>query len=89
MAGGILTKYGQKSGRGNKHNAKCGLYGFHDLRRAFAICNADRLSADALQAMMRHKSYQTTQPYINMANQLNRAANELFVPDVLAEQTED
>lgn len=59
-------------------------YGFHDLRRAFATMNADRLSADALQALMQHKSYTTTQRYINMARQLNQAVDGLFVPNVTA-----
>jgi integrase len=49
-------------------------YGFHDLRRAFATCNADRLTGDALQALMRHKSYSTTQRYINMARQIDKAS---------------
>lgn len=57
-------------------------YGFHDLRRAFATMNAERLTADALQALMQHKDYQTTQRYINMARQLKPAAHNLFVPDV-------
>jgi integrase len=58
-------------------------YGFHDLRRAFATVNADKLTADALQTLMRHKSYLTTQRYINIARQLNRAVESLYVPDVL------
>jgi integrase len=57
-------------------------YGFHDLRRAFATMNADRLTADALQALMQHKDYQTTQKYINLARQLNPAVGNLFVPEV-------
>jgi integrase len=57
-------------------------YGFHDLRRAFATLNAERLTADALQALMQHKSYETTQRYINMARQLKPAAQNLFVPDI-------
>jgi integrase len=57
-------------------------YGFHDLRRAFATLNADRLTPDALQALMQHKDYQTTQRYINMARQLNPAVANLYVPDV-------
>jgi integrase len=57
-------------------------YGFHDLRRAFATMNADRLTADALQLLMQHKDYKTTQRYINMARQLNPAAQNLFVPDL-------
>ncbi len=32
---------------------------------------------------MRHKSYQTTQRYIAVARQLNRAVDGLFIPDVL------
>jgi integrase len=55
-------------------------YGFHDLRRAFATMNADKLTPDALQALMQHKDYQTTQRYINMARQLNPAVAGLFVP---------
>jgi integrase len=57
-------------------------YGFHDLRRAFATLNADRLTPDALQTLMQHKDYQTTQRYINMARQLNAAVANLYVPAV-------
>ncbi len=56
-------------------------YGFHDLRRAFATMNADKLTPDALQVLMQHKDYQTTQRYINMARQLNPAVADLFVPN--------
>jgi integrase len=59
-------------------------YGFHDLRRAFATMNADKLTADALQALMQHKDYQTTQRYINMARQMKPAAHNLFVPPLPA-----
>jgi integrase len=62
-------------------------YGFHDLRRAFATMNADKLTADALQALMQHQDYKTTQRYINMARQLKPAALNLFVPDVGTTQT--
>ena len=55
-------------------------YGFHDLRRAFATMNAATLTPDALQALMQHKDYQTTQRYINMARQLNPAVQNLYVP---------
>jgi integrase len=55
-------------------------YGFHDLRRAFATMNADKLTADALQVLMQHKDYQTTQKYINLARQLRPAAQALYVP---------
>ncbi|MFO0809309.1 MAG: site-specific integrase [Gemmataceae bacterium] len=65
------------------HTRFCRVYGFHDLRRAFATMNADKLTADALQALMRHKSYQTTQRYISMARQMDEAVEVLHVPDVL------
>lgn len=55
-------------------------YGFHDLRRAFATMNADRLSPDALQALMQHKDYQTTQRYISIARQLKPDVAGVFVP---------
>jgi integrase len=67
----------------HEHTPTCTLYGFHDLRRAFATQNAPRLTADALQKLMRHKSYLTTQRYINMASQLDEAVDALHVPDVL------
>jgi integrase len=54
-----------------------------NLRRSFATQNAPRLTADALQKLMRHKSYATTQKYINMASQLDEAVATLHVPDVL------
>jgi integrase len=67
----------------HEHTPFCHVFGFHDLRRAFATMNADKLSPDALQALMRHKSYQTTQVYINMARQMDAAVASLHVPDVL------
>ena len=67
----------------HKHTASCFLYSFHDTRRGFATMNAERLTADALQTLMRHKSYQTTQGYINIARQLNKSVENLYVPSVL------
>lgn len=60
--------------------AGVGKAGFHDLRRAFATMNADRLTPDALQSLMQHRNYTTTQRYINMARQLNPAVANLYVP---------
>ena len=70
-------------GKEHKHTRHCHVYGFHDLRRAFATQNAPRLTADTLQKLMRHKSYATTQRYINMASQLDEAVASLHVPEVL------
>jgi integrase len=67
----------------HEHTRFCHVYGFHDLRRAFATMNADKLTPDTLQALMRHKSYQTTQVYINMARQMDAAVASLHVPEVL------
>jgi integrase len=58
-------------------------YGFHDLRRAFATMNVARLSAVELQRLMRHKSFETTKRYIDMAQSMNRVVDKLHVPDVL------
>ena len=67
----------------HEHTDACHLYGFHDLRRAFATQNALRLTENALQALMRHKSYLTTKRYINMARQLDGAVEQLHVPECL------
>ena len=67
----------------HNHTGTCHVYGFHDLRRAFATQNANRLSPVALQTLMRHKSFQTTQRYINMSQQLDDAVASLHVPEVL------
>ena len=66
-----------------EHTPSCHMYGFHDLRRAFATLNAPTLSADALQSLMWHKCFTTTQRCINMAGQLTWAVDNLYVPDVL------
>lgn len=41
------------------------------------------MTGDALQKLMRHKTYATTQGYINLAQQVNRAVEGLHVPEVL------
>lgn len=65
-----------------KPEGRTGAYGFHDFRRAFATLNAEKLTPDALQALMQHKTYTTTQKYINMARQLNPAVENLYVPSL-------
>jgi integrase len=74
--------------KAHEHTPACYVYGFHDLRRAFATMNADKLTPDALQALRRHKSYQTTQVYINMAPQIDEAVAALHVPELLLAQAE-
>jgi integrase len=69
--------------KAHEHTPSCHTYGFHDLRRAFATMNADKLTPDALQVLMRHKSYQTTQLYISMARQMKEAVAKLHVPEVI------
>ena len=61
------------------HTEACHVYGFHDLRRAFATVNAPRLKPEALQKLMRHKSYSTTLGYINTASQLEDAVKSMPV----------
>jgi len=61
---------------------KNGWYGFHDLRRAFATCNAAAMDLFELQKLMQHKSLATTQGYVNMAKKLNAKVANLFVPPI-------
>lgn len=44
--------------------------------------NADRMTEDALQALMQHRDYSTTKRYIHLARQLKPAMENLFVPDI-------
>ncbi len=47
------------------------------------------MTPDALQLLMQHKDYQTTQRYINMARQLNPAVANLYVPELPKVKTGD
>jgi len=68
----------------HQHTPACHVYGFHDFRRAFATVNAPRMKPEALQRLMRHKSYQTTQKFcLNPTNQIDEAVSEMPVPDTL------
>jgi hypothetical protein len=49
----------------------------------FATMNADKLTTDVLQALMRPMSYQTTQVYLNIAGQMDQAVAAMHVPGVL------
>ena len=61
----------------------CHAYGFHALRRAYATLNADTMSASVLQKKMRHRSFNTTQRYIALADKMKGAAEKVFVPEFL------
>lgn len=66
------------------YTSTCHVYGFHDIRRGFATMNAGgRLTPDALQRLMRHSSYTTTQKYINLGRHIDEAVAALYVPDEL------
>ena len=60
----------------------CHVYGMHDLRRAYATENCDRLPLPVLQRKMRHRNIQTTMRYVEMASKMKRGAESVFVPDV-------
>lgn len=66
----------------HEHTHFCHVYGFHDLRRAFATLNAGTLSPNELQKLMRHQSYTTTQLYINMSRQMKDTVAKLDVPTI-------
>jgi len=72
----------------HKHTDACHVYGFHDLRRSFATVNAKRLKPEVLQKMMRHRAYKTTLGYINLAEQIEEAVQDLRIPDVLQKRDE-
>jgi integrase len=69
------------------HTRHCHLYTFHDLRRGFATMNADRLDPLELQQQMQHKTFATTQGYINTSRLLQPTASKLFVPTLSLPQT--
>jgi integrase len=62
-----------KGGKGGKR------FGFHDLRRGFATLNAG-IDVFRLQALMQHKSLETTRLYVNMGKSLQATVEGLYVP---------
>jgi integrase len=72
----------------HEHTPACGCYGFHDLRRSYATVMAPKLKPEALQKLMRHKSYSTTLRYVALGDQLRDAVAMMPVPDVLRPEVE-
>jgi len=60
----------------------CHVYGLHDLRRAYATENCDRLPLPVLQKKMRHRDISTTMRYVEIANKMKRFSSEVYVPEL-------
>jgi hypothetical protein len=75
-----------RGGEISRKNSSGHVYGFHDLQGVFATMNADKLTPGALQTLMRHKGYQTTQSHIDMARQMDAAVASLHVHNVLRQR---
>ena len=60
----------------------CYVYGLHDLRRAYATENCDRLPLPVLQKKMRHRDISTTMRYVEIANKMKRFSSEVYVPEL-------
>ncbi|HKI30938.1 MAG TPA: hypothetical protein VKA46_03660 [Gemmataceae bacterium] len=74
--------------REHEHTRHCHVYGFHDLRRAFATMNAD-LPEVVLQHLMQHKSWQTTRGYIDAGRKLRPTLPKLFAPQLPAPEAKE
>ncbi len=65
----------------------CHVYVLHDLRRAYATENVDRLPIATLQKKMRHRNIRTTMRYVDMASKMKKATDEIYVPEVRRDGT--
>lgn len=55
----------------------------HDLRRAYATENCDRMPLPTLQKKMRHRDISTTMRYVETGRKMKKATDAVFVPDFL------
>lgn len=69
--------------RAHECTATCHDYGMHDLRRAYATENRDRLPLPVLQKKMRHRDIQTTMRYVETARKMKKALESVYVPSFL------
>jgi integrase len=76
-----------KISRPHECSETCHRYRMHDLRRAYATENCDRLPLPTLQKMMPHKDIQTTMRYVEMANKMKKSREAVYVPEFLATGT--
>ena len=81
----VVVEDGREVERPLPKAGKEGWYGFHDLRRGFATENAANMDLFELQALMQHKSLETTRGYVSMAQRLSEAVGRVKVPVVLSE----
>lgn len=60
------------------HGRACHRYGMHDLRRAYATENADRLPLPTLQKKMQHRGIGTTMRYVETASTMKKTTGVLL-----------
>jgi len=71
------------------HTPRCGVYGFHSLKRACGTLNAGKLPKPVLNAFMRHRSFSTTDRYyLNHEKLVEGITDLMFVPSVMREGVE-
>jgi hypothetical protein len=56
----------------------------HDLRRANATENYDRVQLPVLQKKMRHRDIDTTMRSVELARKMKNAADSVYAPEFLS-----
>ena len=47
------------------------------------VLNADKMPGVVLQRKMRHESFNTTRRYIELADKMKKATEQVYIPDFL------